>query len=171
MKAMIEMDKIDIAKLQKKRTKIRLDLADSSETRMRGSQKISLILLVLSIVSSTIAATLGRSDELARDAAIQWLQLVDAGRYEEAASQASQEARAFEQWLNRFKTQRAQLGRVNRRQFVEAKRTSMVSGIPDVRGYHILRFKTSFERKPAATEQITLAKMGCCWEIFEYKVE
>ena len=95
---------------------------------------------------------------------------MDAGRFEEAASQGSQDALSFEQWMNRFKVQRAALGRMNRRQFAEVKRTSMVSGIPEVRRYYLIRFMTSFERKPAATENLTIAKIGCCWEIFDYKI-
>ena len=109
-------------------------------------------------------------DEIARDAAIQWLQLVDAGRNEEAASQGSQEVRAFEQWVNRFKTQRASLGRVNKRQFVEIKRTAIIPGVPEVRRYYLARFRTAFERKPVAIENITIAKIGCCWEIFGYSI-
>ena len=128
------------------------------------------LLVANALICSAAAATSSNSDELARDAALQWLRLIDAGQYEEAASQASQEVRAFEQWMNRLKAQRAALGRATKRQFADLKRTSMVSGIPDVRRYQIIRFKTSFERKPAATEQVTLAKVGCCWEIFECKI-
>jgi len=46
----------------------------------------------------------------------------------------------------------------------------MVSGIPDVRRYYLVRFTTSFERKPAAIEQVTIAKIGCCWEVFGYTI-
>jgi hypothetical protein len=109
-------------------------------------------------------------DEAARDAAVQWLQLVDAGRYEEAASQGSQEVRAFEQWMNQFKTQRASLGRAHNRQFLEIKHTAIVSGVPEVRRYYVVRFKTSFEHKPGAIEEIVVTKIGCCWEIFGYKI-
>jgi hypothetical protein len=116
------------------------------------------------------ALTLSSTDEPARDAALQWLQLIDAGRFEEAASQGAQELFSFEQWINRCKAQRAALGRMNRRQFAEAKRTSMVSGIPDVRRYYLVRFTTSFERKPAGIEQVAIAKIGCCWEVFGYTI-
>ena len=136
---------------------------------------------------SASALTLSKNDEAARNAAVQWLQLVDAGRYDEAASQGSQEVRAFEQWQNSFKEHRALFGRVHNRQLVEIKHTAIVAGVPDVRRYYVVRFKTSFEHPPsvragltlnsgvanklAATEEVVLAKIGCCWEIFEYKVE
>lgn len=115
---------------------------------------------------SASALTLSKNDEVARNAVLQWLQLVDAGRFEEAASQGSQEVRAFEQWMNQFKTQRASLGRMNKRQLVEIKHTAIASGVPEVRRYYVVRFKTSFEHKPTATEEIVLTKIGCCWEIF-----
>lgn len=122
------------------------------------------------LIFSASAATLLTRDEAARDRAIQWLQLIDAGRYDEAASEASLEARALEQWMNHFKMQRAPLGRVNKREFVDARHTSVFPGVPDVRQYHVLRFKTSFEHKPTAIEQVTISKMGCCWEVYEYKI-
>ena len=138
------------------------------------------------LISTASAATLSKNDEAARNAIVQWLQLVDAGRYEEAASQGSQEVRAFEQWVNQFKTQRASFGRAHNRQFVEIKHTAIVSSVPQVRRYYAVRFKTSFERppsvraglalnsgaasKPVAIEEIVLTKIGCCWEIFGYTI-
>ena len=142
---------------------------------------------VVALMCSASALTLSKNDEAARNAVVQWLQLVDAGRYDEAASQGSQEVRAFEQWQNSFKDYRALLGRVHNRQLVKIKHTAIVAGVPDVRRYYVVRFKTSFEHPPsvraglalnsgvasklAATEEVVLAKIGCCWEIFEYKVE
>ena len=142
---------------------------------------------VVALMCSASALTLSKNDEAARNAVVQWLQLVDAGRYDEAASQGSQEVLAFEQWQNSFKDHRALFGRVHNRQLVKIKHTAIVAGVPDVRRYYVVRFKTSFEHPPsvraglalnsgvasklAATEEVVLAKIGCCWEIFEYKVE
>ena len=127
-----------------------------------------LISLLAGVCATTEAAR--PDDEAARNAVVQWLQSVDAGRFEEAASQASQEVRAFEQWQNSFKDHRALFGRVHNRQFVEIKHTAIVSGVPEVRRYYLIRFKTSFEHKPTATEEIVLTKIGCCWEIFGYRI-
>ena len=123
------------------------------------------------LLCSASASTLTEDDEQAREAAIQWLQLLDNGRNEEAASQGSQETRSFDQWLNHFKNVRAVLGRINQRQFVELKRAAIISGVPEVRRYYILRFKSSFEHRTAATETITISKVGCCWEIFGYTID
>ena len=129
------------------------------------------LLIFLTAGVCAISEAARPDDEAARDAVVQWLQLADAGRYEEAASQGSQEVRAFEQWMNQFKTQRASLGRAHNRQFLEIKHTAIVSGVPEVRRYYVVRFKTSFEHKPGAIEEIVVTKIGCCWEIFGYKIE
>ena len=125
---------------------------------------------IAALMCSAFALTLSKNDEIARDAAVQWLQLVDAGRNDEAASQGSSEVRSFEQWQKYFADHRALLGRVNKRQFVEIKRTAIISGVPDVRRYYVVRFRTVFERPPVAMENITIAKIGCCWEIFGYTI-
>ena len=133
--------------------------------------RIVAVLALLGMpLCSALAASQSQNEEVAREAAVQWLQLIDAGRYEEAASQGSQELHSFEQWLNYLKNQRALLGHLNKRQFTVIKHTALVSGVPEIRRYFLLRFTTAFAGKPSVTEQITLSKIGCCWEIFEYKV-
>jgi hypothetical protein len=122
------------------------------------------------LICSASTVTLSQREETARDAALQWLQLVDAGHNEEAASQASLEASPLQHWLNYFNAQRAPLGKAHTRQLVEMKHTSVMPGVPDVQRYYIIRFNTSFERKPRAIEQITIAKVGCCWEVFAYVI-
>jgi hypothetical protein len=125
---------------------------------------------VAALMCSASAVTLSKNDEAARNAVVQWLELVDAGRFEEAASQASQEVRGFEQWINHLKTQRASLGKMTTRRFFNIKHQPTFPGGFQVRKYYIVRFKTSFEHKPAATEEIALTRIGCCWEIFEYQI-
>ena len=122
------------------------------------------------LISSASAVGLSAREQAAHDAALQWLQLVDAGHSEEAASEASLEASPLQHWLNYFNAQRAPLGKVHTRQLVEMKQTSVFPGVPDVQRYYSIRFNTSFERKPHAIEQITIAKVGCCWEIFAYVI-
>jgi hypothetical protein len=122
------------------------------------------------LVYEARAAALSKNDEAARDAAVQWLELTDAGRYQEAASQGSQEVRAFEQWVKYFTDHRVSLGRANQRHFFEIKRQPTFPGTFQVRKYYVVRFKMSFEHKPTAIEQVVLAKIGCCWEIFGYEI-
>lgn len=127
-------------------------------------------LCVVGLIYSASAASPSQNDNEAHDAAVQWLQLIDAGRYEEAASQGSQELHSFEQWLSYLKNQRVSLGHVNKRQFTAVKRTALVSGVPEVRRYFLVRFTAALSGKPSVTEQIALSKIGCCWEIFGYQI-
>jgi hypothetical protein len=116
------------------------------------------------------ALTLSVDDAAARDAALQWLQVVDSGKYQDAVLQMSQEVRALREWRDYFAAQRAPLGRVNKRQLAELKRGSTIPEVAGVRDYRIIRFKTSFEHKATAKEELTMMKMGCCWEVCGYKI-
>jgi Protein of unknown function (DUF4019) len=115
--------------------------------------------------------SLSPADEAARDAALQWLRVVDSGNYKDAALMMSEQVRGSRDWANYFAAQRAPLGRVNNRKIDEVKHASTVPSDPVLRPHAIMRFKTSFERKAAATEQIVMTKMGCCWEVSDYLVE
>ena len=134
---------------------------------------VKTILVVIgmsALICSAFALTLTPDDEAARDAALQWLRVVDSGKYEDAALQMSQETRAQQNWSNYFATHRAPLGRVKNRQMIEVKHASTVPGDPEVRPHAIMRFKTSFERNPAVIEEVVTTKMGCCWEVSGYSI-
>ena len=147
---------------------------------------VRTILLVIgtsALICSARALPLSLSpaDEAARDAALQWLQVVDSGNYKDAALMISEQVRGSRDWANYFAAHRAPLGRVNNRKIAEVKYASTVPGDPEFRRHAIVRFKTSFEHPPssaygvasktAATEQIVMAKTGCCWEVWHYAVE
>ena len=133
--------------------------------------RVALILAVVAMqVSARLALALSENDQAVRSVDLNWLADVDRGKYDEASAQVTQEVRTFDEWLNYFTTHRAPLGRVNKGQFLEVKHTSVMPGIADVRRFHVVRFKTSFEHAPAAIEEVVMAKMGCCWEIFDYNL-
>ena len=129
-----------------------------------------VLLSVAALTYSASAVTLSKQEEPARDAAIQWLQIVDARHYDEAASQGSTEARSFDRWRDYLSAQRASLGRLNKRELIEIKHRPTFPAAFQVRKYYVLRFKTSFEHHPGETEEIVLAKIGCCWEVFAYTI-
>ena len=132
------------------------------------------------------ALTLSADDGPAREAALQWLQIVDSGNYKDAALMMSENVRGTRDWANYFAIHRAALGRVKHRQIAEVKHASSVPGDHEVRQHAIIRFKTSFElppsvraglaqgsgvaSKPVAMEEVVLVKMGCCWEVAGYKI-
>jgi hypothetical protein len=120
---------------------------------------------------SALALSLSPEDEAARDIALQWLGVVDSGNYKDATLLISEQVRGSRDWTKYFVAHRAPLGRVNSRKIAEVKHASTVPGDPEFRRHAILRFKTSFEHKVAATEEIVLTKMGCCWEVWHYSVE
>jgi hypothetical protein len=132
--------------------------------------RISAILLILSFCCSALALTVSADDEAARDAALQWLRVVDSGNYNDAALQMAEEVRTLQNWLGYFAAHRAPLGRVNNRHVVEIKHASTIPGDPELRPHAIIRFKTSFERKAVAIEEVVVTKMGCCWEAARYEV-
>ncbi len=148
---------------------------------------ILAVISTFALQCSAIALSLSPADEAARDVALQWLGVVDSGNYKDAALLVSEQVRGSRDWTKYFAAHRAPLGRVNNRRIAEVKHASTVPGDPELRLHAIVRFKTSFEHPPsvraglalnsgvasklAATEEVVLAKIGCCWEIFEYKVE
>ena len=134
------------------------------------SMPIRIILLILSFYCSALALTLSPEDEPARDAAMQWLRVVDSGNYKGATLMISEQVRGLQDWANYFAAHRASLGRTKNRQIVEVKHASTVPGDPELRQHDIIRFKTSFEHKPIAMEEIVMTKMGCCWEVWGYEV-
>lgn len=127
-----------------------------------------------------LSLSLSPEDEAARDVALRWLRVVDSGNYKDAALLISEEVRGSRDWTTYFAARRAPLGRVNNRKIAEVKHASTVPGDPELRLHAIVRFKTSFEHPPsstygaaskaAATEEIVLTKMGCCWEVFGYSI-
>ena len=114
--------------------------------------------------------SLSPEDGAARDVALQWLGVVDSGKYNDAAQMVSEQVRGTRDWANYFAAHRAPLGRVNKRQIIEVKHARSIPGDPQLRPHAIMRFKTSFERRAAATEEIVMTKMGCCWEIAGYTI-
>jgi Protein of unknown function (DUF4019) len=116
------------------------------------------------------AQSLSPEDVAARGVALQWLQLVDSGDYKDAALQTVEQVRVLQNWLNYFAAHRAPLGAVKNRKIVEVKHTRTVRGAAEYSKYDIIRLKTSFERTPAAREEVVLTKMSCCWEVSGYTI-
>jgi hypothetical protein len=130
---------------------------------------LCVLLSEIALISTAQALTLSAEDEGARDAARQWLQVVDSGNYQDATLQIAQEVRGTRDWRKHLADHRAPLGRVTKRQLTERRHATSIPEIPGVRSYTIVRFQTLFERG-SSIEQLTLAKMGCCWEVVGYEV-
>jgi hypothetical protein len=131
----------------------------------------SVVALALLCACDAFALTLTPDEEAAaRETALQWLQLVDSGNYKNAILMMSEQVRGSRDWANYFAAHRAPLGRMNNRKIAEVKHASTIPGDTELRPHAIMRFKTSFEHNAAATEQIVMTKMGCCWEVVGYEI-
>ena len=118
----------------------------------------------------TAQALASPKDEGARDAALQWLQVVDSANYNNATLMIAQEVRDARDWRKYLADHRSPLGRIGKRQLAGEKRLTSIPEIPGARNYELLRFRTAFEHKAIAMEEVTLLKTGCCWEVVDYKI-
>jgi len=129
------------------------------------------LMLVCDVSAFATPLALSRNDEAAREAAVQWLQVLDSANYNDAAQMMAQEIRNQRNWSGYFAKHRAALGRASKRHLTEVKHTSTLPGAVGVRKCAILRFESSVERGSVAIEEIAMAKLGCCWEVFGYELK
>lgn len=126
-------------------------------------------MLFSALFSPALAFALSNEDEAAGQSALEWLHVVDSGNYKDAALMISNYARESRDWPNYLAKERTPLGRARNRQVVGVKHAATVAGDPETRQHAIIRFKSAFE-KIIAIEEIVVARTGCCWEIFDYKI-
>ena len=107
-----------------------------------------------------------------RAAALEWLALVDAGKYPEAYAMEPARLRAAtteEQFIRSMEGRRAPFGRVLSRSFIGAAFTRKLTGSPDGR-YESILFRTSFENKKLAAERVILSHESHQWRVVDYRV-
>lgn len=108
----------------------------------------------------------------AREAALHWLQLVDAGDYTHAYEAEPARLRAATtdaQFIRSMEGRRAPFGRVLSRKFIGAAFTHKLTGSPDGR-YESILFRTSFEHKSLAAERVILSEESHQWRVVDYRV-
>lgn len=119
--------------------------------------RLILLLLVALVVAPTWSRAEPAPEEVAQAAAEQWLQLVDAGRFDESWQSAAgffRDAVSRAQWKSSLKTVRKPLGSLVSRKLKQARYTKTLPGAPDGE-YVVLQFDTSFSNKSSAVETIT----------------
>ena len=105
----------------------------------------------------------------AADAARQWLRLVDAGDWRasyDATAGSFRAVNTLDLWTSVSQDVRVPLGAVTSR---EALSEESIPGGP--RGLRLVRFRTSFANKPAATETLSLAREDGAWKVGGYYIE
>lgn len=108
----------------------------------------------------------------ARDAAREWLRLVDTGDYEEALESEPARIRAgvtTGQFIRSMRARRAPFGHPISRTLVGADYSRRLTGAPDA-NYESLLFKTAFEHKRLAAERVILVDDHGSWRVVDYRV-
>lgn len=108
----------------------------------------------------------------AREAAVKWLKLLDAGDYEEAFEWEAKDfrmSRTQAQFVRYMQARRAPFGRTLSRSVVGAANIKKFAGVPEG-NYETIIFKTAFEKKAETLERIILAKQAVGWRVMNYRI-
>jgi hypothetical protein len=108
----------------------------------------------------------------AREAAIEWLELVDSGEYEDALDREPARIRAgvtASQFVRSMRARRAPFGHAISRTLVGTGYSRRLTGAPDA-NYESLLFKTSFQHKRLAAERVILVDDHGTWRVVDYRV-
>jgi len=120
----------------------------------RVLRRTVLVLLALFIGAARMAA---QDDASAEKAVMEWLSLVDHGRYAETWSSAAsnfRQAVTQEKWEEAAQRVREPLGALKTRTVKGVTPTTSLPGAPDGQ-YVVFQFDASFEHKAAAIETVT----------------
>jgi hypothetical protein len=108
----------------------------------------------------------------ARTAALQWLQLLDKGDYEEAFEWEAQDfrmARTQKQFVRYMEARRSPFGHARDRKFIGAANVHKLVGVPEGNYVSIL-FKTNFEKKSETAERVVLVEQPIGWRVIDYRI-
>ena len=135
----------------------------------RGLVFIPLLLTCFAL--SEPAQAISSDDLSAREAALQWLALVDSGHYRQAFEEQPQRIKAASMGVDYFvkwmETRRIPVGRARTRVFYKVAAYHSAKGWPDG-NYQQITFKTSFDRKAAGWERVILTKETGRWQVGNY---
>ena len=130
-------------------------------------------LLLFGCASQSMSRAEKRANETdARAAALQWLQLLDQGDYEEAFEFEAQDFRMYRtqsQFVRLMQARRAPFGKTIDRKFIGAAHVERFVGAPEG-NYESILFKTNFERKNPTAERVILIKQAVGWRVIDYKI-
>ena len=108
----------------------------------------------------------------AREAALEWLELVDNGEYEDALDREPSRIRAgvtVPQFIRSMRARRAPFGHVISRTSVGSSYSRRLTGAPDA-DYESLLFKTMFQHKRVAAERVIVVDDHGTWRVVDYRV-
>ena len=111
-------------------------------------------------VTATASVAVTESD--ASQAARHWLELGDAGRWDDgyrATAASFQTLNTSAKWTEVSQAVRAPLGALKSRVLISA------DDVPSQQGYQMVKFRSSFANKPAATETVSLVREVGGWKV------
>ena len=133
----------------------------------------ALSILLTSCASHSLSRAEKRANENdARAAALHWLQLLDAGDYEEAFEFEAQDFRMHRtqsQFVRLMQARRAPFGNALSRKFIGAVHLEKFVGAPEG-NYESVLFKTAFEHKNPTAERVILIKQPIGWRVIDYRI-
>lgn len=112
------------------------------------------------------------NEQSARDAALDWLELLDDKEYEEALDRESARLRAavsVSQFERGMRARREPFGRLLSRKFIGAAPSRKMSGAPDA-DYESVLFRSAFTHKASAAERVILVRESGRWRVVDYRL-
>ena len=129
-------------------------------------------LIVLLVVIPLASSASESKQEEAKQAALEWLAMVDDKKYEESWKESASLFRAqvsTSGWVKAVTAARSPLGSVVSRKVVSATYTMSLPGAPDGE-YVVLQLQTVFEHKAQAIETVTPMLDKGHWRVSGYYV-
>jgi hypothetical protein len=144
--------------------------------RLPMNKSIVLILLAIALclACSRVLAAETQPEVAAQPAAVEWLALVDAGKYVESwetMSPGFKKAVSKRKWKSTAEKVREPLGKFTSRKHKSAEYSKELPGAPEGE-YVVLQYDSVFERKPTAIEKVTLILgQDLNWRVSSYAVK
>jgi hypothetical protein len=140
---------------------------------VNGVLACAMSILLAACASQSMSRAEKRANESdARGAALQWLQLLDQGDYDEAFEFEAQDFRMYRtqsQFVRLMQARRAPFGKTIDRKFIGAAHVEKFVGAPEG-NYESVLFKTNFEHKNPTAERVILIKQSVGWRVIDYKI-
>jgi uncharacterized protein DUF4019 len=134
----------------------------------------ALVFLTLLLAIGASAQAQQKPEQVAQQAAADWLALVDSGKHADRRQEASSIFKAHvskEQWPSIVRAARDPLGKLLSRKLKTATYAKTLPGAPDGE-YVVIQYDSSFEHKQSAVETVTptLDKDGK-WRVSAYYIK
>lgn len=131
-------------------------------------KKIIFLMISFFIAMNTFADKLDITTK-----AIQWLNIIDAGNYEQSWDQSApffQSQITRESWVQSLNQVRKPLGEVTSRQVKSSSEYTKLPGAPDGQ-YVVITLDTDFAQKSNSIETLTISKVDDNWRAVGYFIK